>query len=346
MFILLIIIDPLLIVSDVISRLVIAVSFVTISEFTTPLHLLFYSVLIISMAYFVVRSQTRQLIRIKKLLREKERTLLNIESQKAELESKNKSITDSLTYAQRIQEALLPSENYFRRYFKESFIFYKPKDIISGDFFWIGENEESVFIAAADCTGHGVPGALMSMIGHELLDKIINVDKVKRPDRVLEIMNKSLEKTFNREKNIGTIIHDGMDIGICVVDRGKRKIQFAGAFFPLYIIRDNRLIEFKGDKLILGETPEGVSFTNNEIALMDDDMVYLFSDGYVDQFGGSANKKFMYRRFRYLLMTIYRFPVEDQKSVLEENIKAWMGDTSQVDDILVMGFKPVSSGRI
>ena len=201
MFILLIIIDPLLIVSEVISRLVIAVSFVTISDFTTSLHLLFYSVLIISVVYFVVRSQTRQLISIKKLLREKERTLLNIENQKAELESKNKSITDSLTYAQRIQEALDAGGLI-------------PEQLVE-------------LLAAADCTGHGVPGALMSMIGHELLDKIINVDKVKRPDRVLEIMNKSLEKTFNREKNIGTIIHDGMDIGICVVDRGKRKIQFA-----------------------------------------------------------------------------------------------------------------------
>jgi len=307
----------------------------------TPFHLLFYSAFLISFVYFIVRSQTRQLFITKKLLREKELTLQKIEGQKEELESRDKSITDSLNYAQRIQEALLPSENYFRGYFKESFIFYKPKDIVSGDFFWIGENENKVFIAAADCTGHGVPGALMSMIGHELLEKIINVDKIERPDKVLEIMNKSLEKTFNREKNIGITIHDGMDIGICVVDRRKRKIQFAGAFFPLYIIRDNRLIEFKGDKHILGETAEDVSFTNNEIALMEDDMLYLFSDGYVDQFGGSSNKKFMYRRFRYLLMTIYRFPVEDQKSILEENIKTWMGDTSQVDDILVMGFKPM-----
>lgn len=341
MYILLIISDHLLIPPGGFLRQLIPLSFVSVSEFMTPFHLLFYSAFLISFVYFIVRSQTRQLFITKKLLREKELTLQKIEGQKEELESRDKSITDSLNYAQRIQEALLPSENYFRGYFKESFIFYKPKDIVSGDFFWIGENENKVFIAAADCTGHGVPGALMSMIGHELLEKIINVDKIERPDKVLEIMNKSLEKTFNREKNVGITIHDGMDIGICVVDRRKRKIQFAGAFFPLYIIRDNRLIEFKGDKHILGETAEDVSFTNNEIALMEDDMLYLFSDGYVDQFGGSSNKKFMYRRFRYLLMTIYRFPVEDQKSILEENIKTWMGDTSQVDDILVMGFKPM-----
>jgi serine phosphatase RsbU (regulator of sigma subunit) len=341
MYILLIISDSLLIPSGGIFQHLIPLSFASVSGYMTPFHLLFYSAFLISFVYFIIRSQTRQLFITKKLLREKELTLLRIESQKAELESKDKSITDSLNYAQRIQEALLPSEDYFRGYFKESFIFYKPKDIVSGDFFWIGENENKVFVAAADCTGHGVPGALMSMIGHELLNKIINVDKIERPGKVLDIMSKSLEKTFNREKNIGTTIHDGMDIGICVVDRENRKIQFAGAFFPLYIIRDNRLIEFKGDKNILGETGKGVSFTNNEIAMMEDDMLYLFSDGYVDQFGGSSNKKFMYRRFRYLLMTIYRFPVEDQKSILEENIKTWMGDTSQVDDILVMGFKPM-----
>jgi len=315
--------------------------FTDISGYATPYHLILYAVLAISLVYFLVRSQTGRLIRIKKLLRDKDETLLKIESQRAELESKNKSITDSLIYAQRIQEALLPSEDYFRKYFKESFIFYKPKDIVSGDFFWIGENNEKIFIAAADCTGHGVPGALMSMIGHDLLEKIINIDKIEKPSAVLEIMSKGLEKTFSREKNVGTIIRDGMDIGLCVVDRVNRKIEFAGAFFPLYIIRDNRLIELKGNKFTLGMIPEEASYTNLEMELMEDDMIYLFSDGYVDQFGGADYKKFMYRRFRYLLMTIYRFPVDDQKSILEENIKTWMGVTPQIDDILVMGFKPL-----
>jgi serine phosphatase RsbU (regulator of sigma subunit) len=317
------------------------ISYTNISDYTTPYHLILYSVLMVSLVYFIVKSQTVNLIKIRKLLKEKEDTLFQIETHRAELESKNKSITDSLIYAQRIQEALLPSEEYFRRYFKDSFIFYKPKDIVSGDFFWIGENGSKIFIVAADCTGHGVPGALMSMIGHEMLDKIISVDNVLQPSKVLGIMSKGLEKIFSREKNVGTIIHDGMDIGICVVDKGERKIEFSGAFFPLYIIRDNRLIEIKGDKCALGMTPEGVTYSNNEMDLMDDDMLYLFSDGYIDQFGGSENKKFMYRRFRYLLMTIYNFPVDDQKSILEENIKTWMGGTPQIDDMLVIGFKPL-----
>ncbi len=341
MAIILNIFDLSLLLSGKISQLAKVALFANISDYTTPFHLLLYSALAISLVYFLVRSQTGRLIKIKKLLNEKELTLLQIESQRAQLESRNKSITDSLNYAQRIQEALLPSEEYFRRYFKESFIFYKPKDIVSGDFYWISEYEEKICIAAADCTGHGVPGALMSMIGHELLDKIINVDKIMQPAMVLEIMSKGLEKTFSREKNVGNIIHDGMDIGLCVVDPKKRKIQFSGAFLHLYIIRDNRLIDLKGDKYALGMMTKGVSYTNNEMDLMENDMMYLFSDGYVDQFGGSENKKFMYRRFRYLLMTIYRFPVDDQKSILDENIKNWMGNTSQIDDILIMGFKPL-----
>jgi len=313
-----------------------------IQQYTTPYHLILYSALAISLVYLLVKLQTNLLIRTNRLLREKEETLLQIERQKVDLESKNKNVTDSLNYAQRIQEALLPSEQYFKGYFKESFIFYKPKDIVSGDFYWMGESEGKIFIVAADCTGHGVPGALMSMIGHELLDKIINVDKIAEPSKVLDIMSKGLEKIFSREKNVGLIIRDGMDIGICVVDRGKRRISFAGAFFPLYIIRDNRLISLDGDKYTLGMTIEGKSYTTKEMDLLDDDMFYLFSDGYVDQFGGSENKKFMYRRFRYLLMTIYKFPVADQKAILEENIKTWMGNTPQIDDMLVIGFKPIT----
>jgi len=307
----------------------------------TPFHLIFYAIIILALAYIIVNSQIRTLVKTKKLLNEKEKALNQIEVQKAELELKNKSITDSLIYAQRIQEALLPSEEYLRRHFKESFILFRPKDIVSGDFYWIGEKENKIFIVAADCTGHGVPGALMSMIGHELLENIITVDNVEQPAEVLNIMSKGLEKTFNREKNVGSVIRDGLDIGLCVVDKKRRKVEFAGAFFPLYIIRDNRLLDLKGDKYALGMTPEGFTYTNNEIDLLENDMMYLFSDGYVDQFGGTENKKFMYRRFRYLLTTIHRFQVEDQKSILEENIKTWMGINPQVDDILIIGFKPM-----
>jgi serine phosphatase RsbU (regulator of sigma subunit) len=306
----------------------------------TPYHLLFYAFIIISLVWLLLRLQTRTLFKTMKMLRDREKTLDGMQRKMADLEFTNKSITDSLIYAQRIQEALLPSEEYFRKHFSESFILFRPKDIVSGDFYWIGERSSKIFVVAADCTGHGVPGALMSMIGHNLLDKIINIDKIEKPDEVLNIMSMGLEKTFSREKNPGDIIRDGMDIGLCVVDRKNRTIEYAGAFFPLYIIRDERLIDLKGDKYTLGMKGDHVSYANNKIELKENDIVYLFSDGYVDQFGGSENKKFMYRRFRYLLMTIHHFPMEDQKSILDDNIRSWMGSTPQVDDMLVIGFKP------
>ncbi len=300
-----------------------------------------FTILIILVVFWLIISQTRSLIKTRKLLKEKEQALYVIANQKYALELKDKDMTDSLVYAQRIQEALLPSEKYFREHFTDSFILFKPKDIVSGDFYWIGAKGDKVFIAAADCTGHGVPGALMSMIGLEIIEKTINEEKIEIPSKILGILNKGLEKTFSREKNIGTIIRDGMDVGLCVIDKKRRKMEYAGAFLPLYLIRDNSLLEIKADKLIIGMNPDGIEYTNHEIDIMEDDVFYLFSDGYVDQFGGLENKKFMYRRFRYLLLTIHRFPVNDQKAILDENIRTWIGRNEQVDDIMVIGFRPL-----
>lgn len=305
---------------------------------------IFYVLLFLAAVLFLVRLQSSRLIKTKKLLKEKEQALDLIAHQKVELEIKDKNITDSLIYAQRIQEALLPSEAYFRKHFSDSFILFKPKDIVSGDFYWIGEKDNIIFVVAADCTGHGVPGALMSMIGLDMLEKTINEDHIEDPSRILGVLNKGLEKTFSREKNIGTIIRDGMDVGICVINKLTRKLTYTGAFFPLYLIRDNSLTELKGDKIIIGMNPDGVPYKKHEIDLQQDDIVYIFSDGYVDQFGGEENKKFMYRRFRYLLLNIHSFPVEQQKVILEENIRNWMGRNVQVDDIMVIGFKPLSQG--
>jgi serine phosphatase RsbU (regulator of sigma subunit) len=309
----------------------------------SPYRFIFYGAAVIAFAYWLVRTQTRLLLKTRKLLKEKELALDLIAKQKIELELRDKNLTDSLIYAQRIQEAMLPSEEFFRNHFSDSFIFFKPKDIISGDFYWVGEKGDKVFIVAADCTGHGVPGALMSMIGLEIIDKTINDDNIDTPSGILSVLNKGLEKTFSREKNIGTIIRDGMDIGLCVIDKKERKLSYSGAFFPLYLIRNNSLIEVKGDKIIIGMNPTGLPYIDHEIELMDDDILYMFSDGYVDQFGGTENKKFMYRRFRHLLLMIHLFPVDDQKSILEENIRSWIGKTEQVDDIMVIGFRPFVS---
>ena len=304
-------------------------------------RLILYGAITISIIILFILSQTRILVKTRKLLREKEQAYALIEIQKVELELRDKNITDSLIYAQRIQEALLPSESYFRNHFADSFILFKPKHIVSGDFYWIGEKGDKIFIVAADCTGHGVPGALMSMIGLEIVEKTINEDNIEIPSKILAILNKGLEKTFSREKNIGTIIRDGMDIGLCVIDRLNKKVQYGGAFLPLYLIRNGSLVEILADKIIIGMNPDGIEYTDHEIDLIEDDIFYIFSDGYVDQFGGTENKKFMYRRFRYLLLTIHKFPVDDQKAILEENMKTWMGMNEQVDDIMVIGFRPL-----
>lgn len=306
----------------------------------SPYRFILYGAALLAFTYWLVRSQTKLLFKTRKLLKEKEQALELIAKQKIELELRDKNLTDSLIYAQRIQEAMLPSEKFFRSHFPDSFIFFKPKDIVSGDFYWIGEKDKKVFIIAADCTGHGVPGALMSMIGLEIIDKTINDDNIIIPSEILSILNKALEKTFSREKNIGNIIRDGMDVGLCVIDKEERKLTYAGAFFPLYLIRDKSIIEIKGDKLIIGMNPMGLQYIDTEIEIMDNDILYMFSDGYVDQFGGSENKKFMYRRFRHLLLMIHLFPVDDQKSILEENIRSWIGKDEQLDDIMVIGFKP------
>ncbi len=310
----------------------------------SPYRFILYSALLIAFVYLFVMSQTRRLIKTRRLLKDKEQALDQVERQKLELEVRDKNITDSLIYAQRIQEALLPSEDYFRKHFKDSFIFFRPKDIVSGDFYWIGEKGDNIFVVGADCTGHGVPGALMSMIGLEIIEKTINEDNIEKPSAILAVLNKGLEKTFSREKNIGTIIRDGMDIGLCVIDVKRKKIGYSGAFFPLYLFRNNSLIEIKGNKLIIGMNPEGISYADHEEELMDDDILYIFSDGYVDQFGGTENKKFMYRRFRHLLTTIHRFPLQDQKAILDDNIKSWMAGNPQLDDMMVIGFKPLSGG--
>jgi serine phosphatase RsbU (regulator of sigma subunit) len=315
-----------------------------INSADSPYRFILYSAVVLAVVYWLLKSQTGRLIKTRKLLKEKENALEIIAQQKAELELRDKNMTDSLNYAQRIQEALLPSEAYFRTHLNDSFIFFKPKDIVSGDFFWIGERNQKIFVVAADCTGHGVPGALMSVIGLEIIEKAINEDHFENPSDILAILNKSLEKIFSSGKNVGTIIRDGMDIGLCMIDKTNKKLVYSGAFFPLYLIRNNTLSEIKGDKINIGMNQEGVPYSEHEIDLMDEDVLYIFSDGYVDQFGGKENKKFMYRRFRYLLLTIHRFPMNDQKSILDENIKTWIGKNEQVDDLMVIGFRPLSNG--
>ncbi len=305
----------------------------------TIYHYIFYFLWFGLLIFFFIRYQSRSLIEARKLLKEKDLAFNEIERQREELEYKNKNITDSLVYASYIQQALLPSEAYFRAVLGESFVFYNPKEIVSGDFYWISENNNKVFVVAADCTGHGVPGAFMSMIGVELLNKIIIDQKVEKPSEILTLLSKGIERTFKGAELTGKTMRDGMDIGLCVIDHNNKMLEYAGAFFPLYIIRDNKLTEIKGDRLTVGLMTEHL-FTNNNLELEDNDIIYMFSDGYTDQFGGPGNKKFMYRRFRHLLLSIHSFPMEDQMMILKDSIASWQLDNEQVDDQMVIGFRP------
>jgi serine phosphatase RsbU (regulator of sigma subunit) len=280
------------------------------------------------------------LLRTRKHLREMKAAYKEIEVQREELQLRDRDITDSLNYARRIQEALLPAEHHIRKILQNYFIYYRPKHIVSGDFYWISERDGKYFIVAADCTGHGVPGALMSMIGLELLQKIINEMKVDGSDQILLNLNDELEAAFYKEEDGRALIQDGIEMSVCVINRDTMEMEFSGAFLPVYIVRDYKLIEIKGDKINVGQSFNGVTFNRSSYRLQRGDILYLFSDGYADQFGGPDNKKFMYRRLRHILLTISKYPLGDQQRILDETITAWMGECEQIDDMMILGVRP------
>jgi phosphoserine phosphatase RsbU/P len=270
----------------------------------------------------------------------KERTI-KIEKQKEEIEEQKKHIMDSIHYARRIQNAILPSFNIIERNIKNFFILYLPKDIVSGDFYWVNEADGLFMIAAVDCTGHGVPGAFMSIVGFNQLNNAVNVKKARNASHILDELNQGVITTLNENKG-DTSIKDGMDMSLCVFDIRGKKVEFAGANNPLIFIRENNLTRYKADRFPIGAF-EGdkklQKFKNNVIELQDGDCLYLSSDGYADQFGGPANKKFMFRNFEELLLEIHNLPMNDQKDILQRRFNEWRGDNDQVDDILVMGIR-------
>ena len=298
------------------------------------------AVFIVAALIYLAVLQYWVLLRTRKHLREMKAAYDEIDFQREELQLRNKDITDSLTYARRIQTALLPAEHHIKKVFPDYFIYYRPKHIVSGDFYWISERDERYFIAAADCTGHGVPGALMSMIGLELIQKIINEMKVDESDEILLTLNRELESAFFKEEDGKALIKDGVEMSICVIDRKSMQMEFSGAFLPVYIVRNDKLIEIKGDKQNVVQSVPGVTFNRSSFTLQKGDILYLFSDGYADQFGGPDNKKFMYRRLRHILLTISKYPLSDQQRILDETITTWMREFEQIDDMMVLGVRP------
>ncbi len=268
-----------------------------------------------------------------------------IESQRDLANQQKKDITDSIEYAKRIQTALLPPLNFIRRNLPEHFILFKPRDIVSGDFYWMMNKDNKIIIAAADCTGHGVPGAFMSMLGTAFLNEIVT--KIIENKHIYslqanEILNqlrdyiiKSLHQTGAANES-----KDGIDIALCIIDSEKQKLQFAGAHNPLYIIKNNEIKIIKGDRMPVSIHQNAhKSFENHEIDFEENDIIYMFSDGYYDQIGGPKYRKFMSRNFQTLLMDIHKKPMEIQQQILDKTLEDWKGENIQLDDILVIGIK-------
>lgn len=254
------------------------------------------------------------------------------------INEKNKDITASIEYASKIQEALLPTREN-NHLFNDSFILLQPKDIVSGDFYWYARVDNIKIIAAVDCTGHGVPGAFMSMIGNTFLHEIVNEKRITEPGKILDELRKRVIRALSQEGEEGGR-RDGMDMALCAIDEDAMTLEFAGANNPVYIAKNGEITEIKGDKQPVGYMPEKMDpFTNHSVKIAKGDAVYIFSDGYADQFGGPKGKKFMYKRFKELILSIQQLPMESQLKSLDNTIIEWMGELEQLDDICVMGIR-------
>lgn len=267
-----------------------------------------------------------------------------ISHQKLLIEEKNKDIMDSIQYAKRIQEAIYPSKKLVKNYLEESFVLFKPKDVISGDFYWMSIMENKTFFAAVDCTGHGVPGALMSIVGYNGLNQAVNEYKLSKPSEILNHLNNTVNYTLNKDRKEGVIIKDGMDIALCAFDKEKMVLEYAGAYNPLYIVRNNQIIEIKADRHPIGAFGDGVDlklkpFTNNEVPIEHGDIMYVFSDGFADQFGGEQGKKFTYKRLKETLISVNSHSMEEQRHTLHVLFEQWKGELEQVDDVCIVGVK-------
>jgi len=262
-----------------------------------------------------------------------------ISEQKILAEHQNKEILDSINYAQKIQSAILPSVSEFKTHFKDAFVLFSPKNIVSGDFYWISEKEHDLFYITADCTGHGVPGGFMSMLASSLLNEIINENNVHEPAEVLNLLRQRIIQALRQKGEVGEN-KDGMDMTICRIHKQTRLLTVAGANNPAWIIRNGSVEIVKADKFPVGiSSGELRPFTQKELVLEAGAMVYTFTDGYPDQFGGEKGKKFMYKQFQELLLKVHKLPCEEQFRVLNNSFREWKGSLEQVDDVCVIGIR-------
>lgn len=262
-----------------------------------------------------------------------------VTQQKEIIEQINRDLTDSIRYASSIQESILPELFKIKANLPDFFVFFNPRDIVSGDFYWFAQHEEKIVVAAVDCTGHGVPGAFMSMLGNALLNQIVNIEKIVEADEILNQLHKRVRLAL---KQAETHNRDGMDLALCVYDAQAKTLSFAGAKNSLVYIQNNEVFEIKGDRHpIGGEQKELERFYSRHTFTIDTPTyVYLFSDGFPDQFGGPENKKFLGKRLRDLFLEIHHLPFSEQHEKLRQTFEDWKGEgRKQMDDVLVIGFK-------
>lgn len=255
------------------------------------------------------------------------------------LEKAYHEIEDSIHYASRIQKAILPPDDYLKRVIPDAFFFYRPRDIVSGDFYWVAAKDEKILVSAVDCTGHGVPGAFMSIVGFNHLNYALNVEHETVPAHILKILDEGVTETLRQTKEES--VRDGMDLAMVCIDKKKGLLQYSGAFNPLILVRNGELQKIKADRVPIGGhfITAKQSYTNHEINYRSGDMIYMYSDGYADQFGGEKGGKYMTGRFVKLLQSIAGKTLTEQYALLDKELKNWMGEEVQIDDILVIGIR-------
>ena len=259
--------------------------------------------------------------------------------QRDEISIQKQEIIDSIIYAKRIQTAVLPSKETIDKILSEYFILYKPRDIVSGDFYWIQQKDKKIIVAVSDCTGHGVPGAFMSLIGTSFINEIVNINNIINPNEILDNLKIRIINSLQQSSKDDSV-RDGMDMSICVIDNDKNTLDFSGANNPIYIVRDDELIEVSPDKMPVSIYKNITKpFTNHKINLSKGDLIYMFTDGYADQFGGEKAKKFKYRQFKQLFLQNREAGMFEQKIILDKTFERWSGNLEQVDDILVLGIR-------
>jgi len=256
-----------------------------------------------------------------------------------EVQHQNRKITESINYAKRIQGAILPNSKLIHRVLPESFILFKPRDVVSGDFPWFVQVKNEIFMAAVDCTGHGVPGALLSLVAYFLLNDIVRSRKITDPGKILDLLDDGVSTTLRPDEDAGT--KDGMDISLCKIDPEQRTLEYAGAHRPLYIVRNGVLEEIKGNKFPIGGGifKNQTNFTNNKIKLNSGDSIYFCSDGFCDQFGGPKGRKFGTKQLREIIVKVHTMPMKEAMKVFDDQWETWKDNQKQTDDVLLIGVK-------